>query len=187
MNLDEMNELDWTLNMRGYGYNEYKKLPERVQEMIFVANEVWKGKGNIAYCTTPKLTPIEQMFNVAWEITIDKEIAKEGFEKYIYLDPQNTIETNGHKYIADFVYTPEIQLNDYAKQGKRKLVIECDGHEFHQKNKEQVIKDNQREYDLKMAGYDVLRFSGSEIYNTPYGCAEKTLNYIKKLIKGDTK
>lgn len=59
-------------------------------------------------------------------------------------------------------------------------MIECDGHEFHEKTKEQVIYDNEREYKLKSAGYDVLHFSGSEIYNNPYECAEKTLNYISK-------
>ena len=40
-----------------------------------------------------------------------------------------------------------------------------------------------REYDLKMAGYEVLRFSGSQIYNEPFKCAEDTYNYIMKIIK----
>lgn len=55
--------------------------------------------------------------------------------------------------------------------------------EFHQKTKEQVQKDNEREYDLKMAGYEILRFSGTQIFNNPIKCAEDTYNYIIKKIK----
>lgn len=44
-------------------------------------------------------------------------------------------------------------------------------------------RDNEREFDLKMAGYDVLRFSGTQIYNNPFKCAKDTYYYIVKRIR----
>ena len=37
----------------------------------------------------------------------------------------------------------------------KKILIECDGYEFHQKTKKQVENDNKREYDIKMLGYNI--------------------------------
>ncbi len=176
MNLDELNERDFTLNELKYEFEVFKKLPKRIQLMLFLENDLWHGRGNIAYCEYKSLTPIEQIFYLAWDIIQDR---KDG---YIYLNPQHEIQAGSHKYIADFCFEPSIQFYEKYTNCSKRLVIECDGHDFHEKTKEQVKRDNGREYDLKMAGYDVLRFSGSEIYNTPYACAEKAINYIKKMI-----
>ena len=58
------------------------------------------------------------------------------------------------------------------------MLVECDGHDFHEKTKEQVEKDNEREYELKMAVYEILRFSGSQIYNNPFKCANDVYDYL---------
>lgn len=89
---------------------------------------------------------------------------------------------------ADFMfkaddYLTKLILGKEIRNYNYKLIIECDGYEFHQKTRQQVQKDNEREYDLKMAGYEILRFSGSQIYNEPLKCAEDTYNYIMKKIK----
>ena len=44
-----------------------------------------------------------------------------------------------------------------------KTVIECDGKEFHREEK----KDIDRDYYMLHRGYNVLRFSGSEVVNYP--------------------
>ena len=51
-----------------------------------------------------------------------------------------------------------------------KIVIECDGHDFHEKTKEQAARDKRRDRDLVAAGCKVLRFTGSEIYRDPRAC-----------------
>ena len=58
------------------------------------------------------------------------------------------------------------------------FVIECDGYEFHQKTKKQVEQDNERQRALQKEGYEVIRFSGSEIYHRPKKCALE----VKKII-----
>lgn len=79
------------------------------------------------------------------------------------------------KYRVDFLITV-----DYHKLNQRKyFVIECDGHDFHEKTKEQVIKNNNRDRDLINAGYVVLHFSGSEIYKKrPWVCVNEIIKTI---------
>lgn len=128
-------------------------------------------------------SPIEQIFITAFEI-----YCKYNNKESIYLFPQREVIYNEKKYYIDFEFKSDyylscLVLGDKIKNHKLKLAIECDGYEFHQKTKEQVQKDNEREYDLKMAGYEILRFSGTQIYNNPLKCAEDTYNYIMKKIE----
>ncbi len=52
----------------------------------------------------------------------------------------------------------------------RKLVVECDGHAYHN-SKEQVEKDKRRDRYFVARGYSVMRFTGSEITRDLRGCA----------------
>ena len=53
------------------------------------------------------------------------------------------------------------------------LVVECDGHDFHDRTKEQAAKDRRRDRWI-LETYDVttVRFTGSEIYADAHGCAD---------------
>lgn len=59
----------------------------------------------------------------------------------------------------------------------RKLVVECDGHDYHERTKEQAAKDRSRDRELNGAGYDVFRFTGSELWRDPWGCAEQVYTW----------
>ena len=58
------------------------------------------------------------------------------------------------------------------------FAIECDGHDFHEKTKEQVRKDKARDRALVAAGCYVLRFSGSEIWANPVACVDQVLDLV---------
>lgn len=63
-------------------------------------------------------------------------------------------------YIADFVLiTPDL-----------KMVIECDGHDFHERTKQQAAHDRKRDRAMTQEGWMVLRFTGSEIWANPFAC-----------------
>lgn len=128
-------------------------------------------------------SPIEQIFITAFQIYCNQKEKQQ-----IYLFPQKEIIYNGKKYYLDFEFNADDLMtknffNKNIKNKKFKLAIECDGYNFHKKTKKQVQYDNEREFDLKMAGYDVLRFSGSQIYNNPLKCAKDTYKYIIKKIE----
>lgn len=60
----------------------------------------------------------------------------------------------------------------------RWMVVECDGHNFHEKTKDQAKRDKARDRYFQGRGYRVLRFTGSEIWNDPIGTAEEVLGHL---------
>lgn len=59
----------------------------------------------------------------------------------------------------------------------RNLVVECDGHDFHERTKEQAAKDRSRDRTLSQMGYDVFRFTGSELWKDPWDCADQVYEW----------
>ena len=59
-----------------------------------------------------------------------------------------------------------------------KFAIECDGHEFHERTKEQAAKDRSRERELVSEGWKVLRFTGSEVWKDGRACSRQVLNIV---------
>jgi very-short-patch-repair endonuclease len=55
------------------------------------------------------------------------------------------------------------------------VVVECDGHAFHERTKEQAARDKKRDRYMTEAGHKVLRFTGSEVYANPFECARQAL------------
>ena len=60
------------------------------------------------------------------------------------------------------------------------VVVECDGHDFHERTKEQASRDKSRDRELTAAGFRVLRFTGSEIHANPFGCARQAVRLVVK-------
>lgn len=71
-------------------------------------------------------------------------------------------------------YSPDFVLS----LGIHDFVIEIDGHNFHEKTKEQVKQDNTKNRDYLKWGVVPIRFSGSEVYNNPLKCAEETFETV---------
>lgn len=66
------------------------------------------------------------------------------------------------KYRVDFLITYHpIHGEDH------KIIVECDGHDFHEKTKEQAKKDKERDRYFTKNGYKILRYSGSELCEEP--------------------
>lgn len=51
------------------------------------------------------------------------------------------------------------------------LVLEVDGHDWHEKTKEQAAHDKKRDRFLVAEGHRVMRFTGSEVHRDPLQCA----------------
>lgn len=86
--------------------------------------------------------------------------------------PQREIGPFRVDFLASFIYDETGEI--------RKLIIEADGHDFHEKTKEQARHDKERDRMLLAAGYTTCRFTGSEIYNRPEECAEDALHLLRR-------
>jgi very-short-patch-repair endonuclease len=55
------------------------------------------------------------------------------------------------------------------------VLVECDGHEFHEKTKEQASRDKRRDRDLQVAGFTIFRYSGSDVWRDCIATAEEVV------------
>jgi len=114
-------------------------------------------------------SPIERLFGVAFMYAT----------RFIYdidIFQQEEITCFDKKYRVDFLVV--IGLSKDRKGKLYNFVIECDGHDFHEKTKLQAKRDKQRDRHLTASGYHVIRFTGSEIWADPRKCAKETRDMI---------
>lgn len=155
-----------------------------VQQVMFeyIANGRWRDKyptflNEVEFYIRTCNSPIELSLAIAF---IQRVLVKHKDKEYLFLEPQAEIIAGEHTYFVDFLFDPK-SLNNKSKIDY-KLVIECDGHDYHHATKQQVKSDYERETNLKLAGYDVLRFTGSQIYGDPYKCVDTIIDYILKKV-----
>jgi very-short-patch-repair endonuclease len=67
-----------------------------------------------------------------------------------------------------------------VEENGKKLVVECDGADFHAVRKEQVERDKRRDRFCVARGIYVMRFTGAEITRDPRGCAAEVGCWIKQ-------
>lgn len=145
--------------------NPRTKLTEIIEEeRTYVEARVQVYEDFFARCGSP----VEQQFLVAWirlfgslddycdgEVSLSNEWPLTG---HLHLVAQKHIAN----YRVDFVVYAL-----WRTQIAGKIVIEIDGHDFHERTKEQASRDKSRDRELVKQGYLVLRFTGSEIYRDP--------------------
>ena len=68
-------------------------------------------------------------------------------------------------------YHPDFVFETYCNGYMRRLIVECDGHDFHERTKAQAARDRARDRKFILAGHRVLRFTGSEIHGDARACA----------------
>ena len=61
--------------------------------------------------------------------------------------------------------------------------IECDGHDFHERTKEQAAKDKSKVRTLKAKGLDVVRFTASEITHDLERCVNDIENLVAEHVR----
>lgn len=160
-------------NLFEFVENYYREwLSDRVY--TFLMGNICGNESNLQESLIDCESPIEQLLSLELaDLKLENIHSFNPFIDVVGIDKQQTIKIKNKKYRVDFLI-PVV----YKNQENIMFVIECDGYEFHQKTKKQVEADNQRQRDLQEAGYEVIRFSGTEIYHKPYQCALAIKNII---------
>lgn len=87
---------------------------------------------------------------------------------------QREISCSGKGYRIDFVVEHQSDAGVITR-----IAVECDGHDFHEKTKEQVRRDKRRDRALTAAGYIPVHFAGSEIVASPYRCVKEVFALLR--------
>lgn len=87
-------------------------------------------------------------------------------------------------YRVDFLIIGSVMVEFASaggpKYGTAQMIVECDGHDYHEKTKEQAKRDKSRDRQLQAAGYPVFRYTGSEIWADVFGCATEVIHHVLK-------
>lgn len=103
--------------------------------------------------------------------------------------PIETMMALGLAWFGDqYAVTPQERVGnsriDFVLRFKQSVLgVEVDGHEFHERTKEQAQRDKARDRRLLMAGYPVIRFTGSEVYENPYHAAAEALDVLEAMAR----
>lgn len=133
-------------------------------------------------------SPIEQLLYIEMMSMTENLYKSNPYVDIVTIDNQVEIKCGDEKFRVDFLI-PVYYINPKDDKAESIFyVVECDGHDFHEKTKEQVAKSNQKTRKLQEYGYQVIRYSGSEIYHHPRKCASNLFRIIfnhfwKKFIK----
>lgn len=128
----------------------------------------------LTHRSTVTASPIEQLFYAAWEL-LDPVMGQrcDGFS--LILTPQVQVETHGHAYRLDFAVTYVSQAEQHVIEDAAfpRIGIELDGHDFHERTREQVELRNRRDRHLAAAGWKVFHYAGSEVRRSPGQCVSE--------------
>jgi very-short-patch-repair endonuclease len=114
------------------------------------------------------VSPIEQIFLLEWK----HQRIEETFD--VELIPQAEVASRIGNFALDFL------VRSKSPTGKNvRIGIELDGHDFHEKTRQQTTRDKQRERAIMLSGITVLRFTGSEIVSQTSKCIREIIDFLK--------
>lgn len=142
-------------------------------------------------------SPIERMFFSALKYQVWRNVSEYTRLVVVTSEEDEALSKSFEHNIDNptLIVRPQAQLSgwrvdflihayDFARlggpKGWRKLIVECDGHDYHERTKEQAAKDRSRDRQVQLNDYSVLRFTGSEIYKDAWGCAEQVTYWAVK-------
>ena len=103
-------------------------------------------------------------------IEIGSEFADE--KSHLLITPQ--FKWQGYR--IDFCFRPRRLPNSM-------FFVECDGHDFHERTKEQAERDRSKDRAIQAANIPILRFTGREIWRGPAQVAMEIFNFISSRTK----
>lgn len=108
------------------------------------------------YSYFAKISTDDFGLKVNYEIDFEY-ISEEHLSGHMYIQPQYKVQV----YTVDFLFSGNIDGICPS------VALEIDGHEWHEKTKEQAMRDRRRDRNLllNMLPIFTMRFTGSEIYN----------------------
>ncbi len=161
-----------------------------------ISNLWTEFENGLMYCESP----IEKMMMAALAIVGGRQVFVgfkvkkmyfgrdvESSAEHLLIAPQAELGS----YRVDFLLTmtiiaPKFELIDGESKATgdnkviKQMILECDGHDYHERTKEQAKNDRTRDRTLQQLGYLVFRYTGSEIWEDVFKCAQDAVNTLYK-------
>lgn len=139
---------------------------ERLMLAALWSRIVWRNYGELVTHASGHAHPDLLRMHARKEIEID--VCNEHKMWFIQQMPVG-------RFVADFGIAAATSVD-------RTLVvaIECDGHDFHDRTKEQVARDKARDRFFTESDVRLFRFSGSEIWRDAGACADQVIEFVRE-------
>lgn len=128
-------------------------------------------------------SPIEHLFWIACSTICEAHCQD--------INPEPCALSTGELVLPDGIYiVPQSQEGSYRVDFRISgigygppehlppVIVELDGHDFHDRDKRQRSYEKRRDRDLQRAGYKVLHFTGSDVVKDPFACAWEALELV---------
>lgn len=124
------------------------------------------GHDNV--CRRPGGEPVGEFENPDSCFDVYRYIASQYHDHLVIISPQCPVGSYRADFVLSYVFwgCPPDEVDV-----RKRFCIECDGHEFHERTKEQARRDRARDRWFQAEGFAVLRFTGSEIFADAQKCA----------------
>lgn len=185
------------LSIRYKRLRNFFKLCESPLEQKLLFHVLTFAPGRLSRCTTgyDELSSLPTLMCWQWDVEDFHTFAVKIIAQHIILkkDGVHHDRDRAEHYRTDFLFElirdrRYIQRPDDNGQLWRiseiysRLVVEIDGHNFHERTKEQAKRDRSRDRYMTTEGYTVFRFTGSEVHNNPYDVAHEIEEYFAKIM-----
>jgi hypothetical protein len=104
----------------------------------------------------------------------DQESQSVEYGPAVSVVPQLCVDLDGQRYRIDIA----IRFAPLDGRPGVYVAIECDGHDFHERTKEQASRDKARDRAFQAHGWIVARFTGSDIWRDAHSCAAEAVDFI---------
>jgi very-short-patch-repair endonuclease len=125
-------------------------LARPLENCEFIRGDLWSADRLLVYCWSG---------STDWVGSIHPQVELGDYRVDFYLQA----------FVVDNWEGPSAKISGRWLQ----LVIECDGHNYHERTKEQARRDKRRDRWFQTHGISVLRFTRSKIWADPLGCVDQ--------------
>jgi hypothetical protein len=133
-------------------------------------------------------SPIEKLFLIQM---MHPSVAAEFCTRIEIMRPKDGLIANAYPPPIPAIYLyPQIKAGNYRADfllistlhgAVKTLIVECDGHDFHEKTKDQAQRDKARDRYFVAQGYRVLRYTGSELFHDPEKAVYEALQILLEI------
>jgi len=152
-----------------------------LRHVAFISDDLERA---VAVCESPpERAMLYALAIVAWDwvdgVLVRLETGASGLMAthgtYIELEPQAQIAT--HR--VDFLLTMRLRTGPEADRRAR-LVVECDGHDWHERTPEQARRDRARDRALQARDLAVYRYTGSDVWRDVFAAAQEAVTELAR-------
>lgn len=91
----------------------------------------------------------------------------------------------GHGYRVDFLISNYFHFKQGERQRIRKLIVECDSQEFHERDESERRYEKERDRIFQKIGYKTFHYTGKEILINPYKIAAEIISQVMDIDKDE--